>query len=91
MVAILSEARWDPSDVLICIFFVAKDAEDYFMHLLAICPFYRFWILLLYQMNNWQRFLPLSRFSFDSGGCVLCCAEAFSVGVILFSILVLIS
>jgi hypothetical protein len=31
--------RWNPSAILLCISFTAKDAEPLFVYLLAICSF----------------------------------------------------
>jgi hypothetical protein len=37
LIDILTKVRWNLSIVLICIFFMAKDAEHFFICLLAIC------------------------------------------------------
>jgi hypothetical protein len=93
--AILSGVRWDLSVLLICISFMAREVEYFFIYLLAtytssfescsfnLCTHFftelfipwgqsvlfclfacflahcRFWILVSYQMNSWQKFSPI--------------------------------
>jgi hypothetical protein len=37
MIAILTGVRWNLDVILICIFFIAKNGERFFIYLLAIC------------------------------------------------------
>jgi hypothetical protein len=37
LIAILTGVRWNLSDVLICISFMAKDGENFFMYVFAMC------------------------------------------------------
>jgi hypothetical protein len=76
---ILTGMKWNLHVILICISFIAREDEQFFMYILAICTssfenslfnlyaqfFFgdwsfwvpcRYWILVSYRINSWQRF-----------------------------------
>jgi hypothetical protein len=50
VVAILIEVRWNLSIVLICISSIAKDVENFFMYLLAVCTSFENCPVLLHYL-----------------------------------------